>query len=144
MPTDDWNIRLQRTQAEARRFDALLGEWEGRGEAHGLPTSGRLSVQRILDGSIIEVAEFAGTHEDRCFYRFEPEQGGFVVMHLLPGATVREHPVEFTDEGLIWVSPPGEPNVEWVFGTNELRCDVLWPGEALPEVRMYWTRRVET
>lgn len=141
MKPEDWDARLARTRAEIGRFDPMIGDWVGAGEAHGQAAAGTLVVRRILDGSVLEAVESSGDHEDRSFYRFEPEQGGFTVLHMLPGATFREHPVEFTGEGLVWVGPPTEPSVEWVFGSDTLRCDVRWPGDDLPEVRMHWTRR---
>ena len=140
MKPEDWDARAARTLAEIARFDRILGDWQGAGEAHGLATKGVLSVRRILDGSIVEAAERTGDHEDRCYYRFEPEQGGFVVLHMLGGALFREHPVEFTAEGFVWINPPGEPTVEWVVTPDGLRCDVRWPSDDLPEVRTFWTR----
>lgn len=137
-----WRERVERTVREAEAFAAFLGEWAGQGTAHGEPVSARMMARALLDGSFVEVRELGDAHEDRCFYRFEPEDGSLRVLHLLPGATVREYPLERTPEGLVWVTPPGEPAVEWRFFADRLECDVTWPGELAPEVRMVW-RRVE-
>jgi hypothetical protein len=142
MPTDPWEERLARSRAEAARFDALLGRWEGRGTAHGQPTAGSLVVERLLDGSLVGATERTGDHEDRCIYRFEPDNGGFCVLHLMAGAMVREYPVEFTARGFVWITPPGEPAVEWTRTDDGWTCDVVWPGDQAPEVSMRWTRTV--
>jgi hypothetical protein len=101
---------------------------------------GHLVGEAILDGSFVEVRERSPGHEDRCLYRFEVEDGSLRVLHLLAGATLREYPVEATPGGLVWITPPGEPSVEWSFSADELRCDVTWPDEAESEVRMIWRR----
>ncbi len=139
---EEWQSRVERTVREAGAFQAFVGEWTGEGVAHGEPTSARMMARPLLDGSFVEVRELGDDHEDRCFYRFEIEDGSLRVMHLLPGATVREYPVELTPEGLVWVTSPLEPSVEWRFFADRLECDVLWPGASEPDVRMVW-RRVE-
>lgn len=136
----DWEARLERTRTEARAFAPLFGRWRGQGVAHGEPTTGELEAGPILDGSIVEVRERSPDHEDRCLYRLEPEDMSLRVLHLMAGATVREYPVERTATGLVWVTPPGEPAVEWSFAEDELVCEVTWPGESAPEVRMVWRR----
>ncbi len=137
---DPWESRLARTRAEAGRFAPFLGEWVGGGEAHGTATGGTLCGAAILDGSIVEVNERTGEHEDRSFYRFDPDNGGFSVLHMMAGAHLREYPVEFTATGLVWVTPPSEPAVEWTFSATELVCEVTWPGDEQPEVRVRWRR----
>jgi hypothetical protein len=141
MSVDAWRERVRRTVAEAAAFEPFVGEWVGEGVAHGEPTVGRLMARPLLDGSFVEVRELGDDHEDRCFYRFEPEDGSLRVVHLLPGATMREYPVERTPDGLVWITPPGEPAVEWRFTAGCLECDVTWPGAAGPEVRMVWRRK---
>ncbi len=141
MDAHDWEGRLTRTRAEAGAFAPFLGEWSGVGTAHGEPTSGELSGAAILDGSFVEVRERSPDHEDRCLYRFDPEDGSLRVTHLFAGASVREYAVEQTERGLVWVTPPLEPAVEWFFAEHELVCEVTWPGAPLPEVRITWTRR---
>ncbi len=141
MPVPDpWEERLARTRAEARRFYAFLGDWVGAGEAHGEATGGTLSGVALLDGSIVEVTERTGDHDDKSFYRFDPDLGGYQVLHMMAGAHLREYPVEFTESGLVWVTPPGEPSVEWSFTPGELCCEVVWPGDLRPEVRVRWRR----
>lgn len=140
MDEQEWDQRVERTRAEAVVFQPFVGRWVGQGRAHGEPFEGTLEAAAILDGSFVEVIERSTGHEDRCFYRFEPEDGSLRVTHLLAGATLREYPVERTEDGLVWVTPPGEPVVEWRFGADELRCEVLWPGEPAPEVMMVWRR----
>jgi hypothetical protein len=133
-----WQERVTRTVREATAFAAFVGEWAGEGVAHGEPIAARMMARPLLDGSFVEVRELGDGHEDRCFYRFEPEDGTLRVLHLLPGATMREYPVERTADGLVWITPPSEPAVEWRFYADRLECDVIWPGEAEPEVRMVW------
>lgn len=140
MPELDWETRLHRTRAEAGAFSPFLGEWQGAGQAHGEPTAGALRGESLLDGSFVEVRERSPDHEDRTIYRWEPEDGSLRVLHLMAGATLREYPVERTERGLVWITPPGEPAVEWQLGADELVCEVTWPGEAEPEVRMVWRR----
>ncbi len=140
MPELDWEARLVRTRAEAEAFGPFVGRWRGVGVAHGEPTTGELVGARLLDGSFVEVQERSPEHEDRCLYRWEADDGSLRVMHLMAGATLREYPVEVTPSGLVWVTPPGEPSVEWRFGADELVCEVTWPGADAPEVRMVWSR----
>ncbi len=137
-----WQERVDRSIREAAAFAPFFGEWAGEGEAHGEAIFARMLAHPLLDGSHVEVRELGDTHEDRSFYRFEPEDGSLRVLHMLPGATMREYPVERTPDGLVWVTPPGEPSVEWRFLADRLECDVTWPGESAPDVRMVW-RRVE-
>lgn len=139
----DWETRLQRTRAEAGAFAPFLGSWRGTGAAHGAATTGELVGEALLDGSFVEVRERSPEHEDRSIYRWEAEDGSLRVMHLMAGATLREYPVERTGTGLVWVTPPGEPAVEWRFAPDELVCEVTWPGEAGPEVQMVWRRVAE-
>ncbi|GDX79855.1 hypothetical protein LBMAG42_16660 [Deltaproteobacteria bacterium] len=141
MDVNDWEARLTRTRAEAAVFGPFVGEWVGEGAAHGEPASGELRGEAILDGSFVEVRERSSNHEDRCLYRFDPEDGCMRVTHFFAGASVREYAVERTERGLVWVTPPLEPAVEWVFGPDELVCEVTWPGTPVPEVRMIWKRR---
>lgn len=140
MTDTDWDSRLRRTRAEAAAFHPFLGRWRGRGTAHGEPVEGTLEAAALLDGTFIEVRESSADHEDRTIYRFEPEDASLRVLHLLAGATLREYAVERFEGGLVWVTPPGEPTVEWFFGADELRCDVTWPGEPAPDVSMVWRR----
>lgn len=140
MDETDWNLRLERTRAEVAAFAPFFGTWSGSGLVHGAASTGTLSGQAILDGSFVEVREHAGDHEDRCLYRFDPEDGCLRVTHLFAGASVREYTVERTDRGIVWVTPPLEPTVEWVFEPDRLICEVIWPGATHPEVRVTWTR----
>lgn len=136
----DWETRVTRARAEAAAFLPFVGDWVGAGTAHGESATGTLRGASILDGSFVEVRERSTGHEDRCFYRYEAEDGSLRVMHFLGGGLVREYPVERTDVGLVWVSPPGEPLVEWFFSADELRCEVTWPGAPAPDVCMTWRR----
>ncbi len=136
----EWEPRLERTRAEAQAFAPFLGRWTGSGHAHGEKSTGELVGEAILDGSHIEVRERVDGHEDRCLYRFEVDDMSLRVMHIFAGGTVREYPVERTPSGLVWITPPSEPSVEWHFGSDQLRCEVRWPGADQPDVTMSWTR----
>jgi hypothetical protein len=62
------------------------------------------------------------------------------VMHLMAGALIADHPVERTMSGLVWVTPPREPAVEWMLEGDTLRCDVIWPDQRIPEVSIRYRR----
>lgn len=134
MTEAEWTARLARCRQQLAPVAALVGEWEGRGQAHGEPQTGRLRLRLLLDDTVVEVAEQVGEHEDLCFYRWDDGLRQLRVLHLMAGDSA-EHAVELTAAGLVWVSPPGHPAVEWSFD-GELRCDVTWPGRKAPEVSM--------
>lgn len=132
-----WELRLRLQRAALAPVAAISGRWQGRGQAHGEPVTSALSIRPVLDGTMIEVRERTGegegAHEDICYYRWEIERQEIRVLHLLPGA-IREYPVEQTPEGLIWVTPPEEPAVEWAVRGATLRQEVVWPEAGAPEV----------
>lgn len=139
MNDTSWDDRVARAKQGAEAFGPFLGRWMGTGTAHGEPASGELEALSRFDGSFVEVRERTADHEDVCFYRLDPDDWALRVTQLFGGASLREYNVEITDRGLVWVTPPGEPTVEWFFG-EELVSEVRWPGEAEPEVRMTWRR----
>ncbi len=132
---DTWAAKLQHARQALQPFTPLLGRWEGEGEAHGEPQSGTLDVRLVLDDTSIEVRECSGDYEDRCFYRWEPESASLRVLHLAPGQ-LEDHPVELTGEGLVWVTGPDAPAVEWRIEGPELVCFVIWPKTRHIEIQM--------
>lgn len=138
--SDGWELRLSLQRAALAPVLGLTGRWQGQGEAHGEPVTSELVIRPILQGTIIEVRERTGEHEDLCFYRWEVERGEIRVLHLMAGS-VREYPVEQGPEGLIWVTPPTEPAVEWSLRGAGLRQEVVWPDrETAPEVWIDYAR----
>ena len=138
-----WELRLRMQRAALAPVLVLAGRWRGRGEAHGEPVVSELVIRPVLDGTMIEARERTGDHEDICFYRWEVERQQIWVLHLMPGAA-REYPVEQTADGLIWVTPPEEPAVEWSVRGAGLRQEVIWPeagaGAGQPEVWIEYAR----
>jgi hypothetical protein len=137
---DEWEKRVARVKGELAPALALVGDWVGEGHAHGEPIAATLRVRPILDGSVLEVWERVADHEDLSLYRFDVETGQLRVLHLMAGAVVAEHPVELTPQGLVWVTPPKEPAVEWSLEGETLRCDVMWPGQRVAEVSVRYRR----
>ncbi|MFZ5475426.1 MAG: hypothetical protein ACOZNI_01515 [Myxococcota bacterium] len=136
----DWEARLARVKAELAPALALAGEWVGEGQAHGDPIVAQLRVRPILDGTMLEVWERVGEHEDLSIYRFDVDTGQLRVLHLMAGAVVAEHPVEVVPGALVWVTPPKEPAVEWTVEGDTLRCEVIWPGQRIAEVSVRYRR----
>lgn len=141
MTDQEWDERLLLCRAQLAPALVLVGEWEGSGQAHGAPVEASLRVRPILDGSVIEVWERVGDHEDLSLYRFDPEVGQLRVLHVMAGALVREWPVEPTMTGLVWITPPSDPAVEWSLDGDTLRCDVVWPGQRVAEVTVRYRRK---
>jgi hypothetical protein len=135
-----WDERVARVRAELAPARFLEGDWAGEGQAHGEPLTATLKVRTILDGSMIEVREQVGEHEDLSIYRFDVELSQLRVLHLMAGAVVAEHAVELTPTGLVWVTPPRDPAVEWILEGPTLRCDVVWPGQRVAEVQVRYRR----
>ncbi len=136
-----WERRLSLMRASLAPFLQLAGRWEGEGQAHGEPIRSVLTVRVSFDATMLELEEQSGEHQDRCYYRYEPDEDRFLVLHLMAGS-VREYPVETTIEGLFWVTPPAEPAVEWTIRGAGLRQEVLWPDQEGTEVQIDY-RRVE-
>lgn len=134
-----WEARLADAKAQIAPVTMLVGEWVGRGQAHGEPTEGRLRVRMILNDSMVEVWERVGDHEDLCIYRYDPDLQQIRVLHLMEGATA-EHAVELVAMGLVWVTPSEHPAVEWRMVGDRLECDVVWPGRKVAEVSMTYRR----
>ena len=134
-----WERELLVQQNALSPMKLLEGRWIGEGEAHEQSIISQLSIQFVLNHTLVEVREKTGAHEDICFYRFVPGSG-YMVTHLMPGA-IREHPVELLPTGgLEWVSGPAEPSVIWEIKGACLVQEVIWPGEARPEVRVVYRR----
>ncbi len=138
-----WEERLVRTRTALDPVRVLEGEWEGEGQAHGEPVNARMSVRTILEGSMIEVWETVGEHTDLSLYRFEIETGQHHVLHLMAGAMMSEYPVELTLDGLIWITPPSVPAIEWRVDGETLSCDVVWPGQRVSEVSIRYRRKIQ-
>lgn len=132
-----WARQARRGLEPAR---ALLGRWTGRGRAHGEPVTASLVAREILDGSMVEVWERVGDHEDLSLYRFDPSQGQLVVLHCSPGAVVAEHLVEATIEGLAWVTGPDQPAVVLTLRGPTLHGEVVWPGQRVAEVEIHYRK----
>lgn len=141
MTEEEWARRLLLTRAELAPALVLVGDWEGAGQAHGEPITASLRVRPILDGSVIEVWERVGDHEDLSLYRWDPEHKQLRVLHVMAGALITEHPVEPTPMGIVWITPPSDPAVEWTLEGDTLRCDVVWPGQRIAEVSVRYRRR---
>ena len=142
MSPDPWERRLSLMRGALGPMAAFIGSWEGQGEAHGVPVHSRLEVRPILEGTLMEVLEQTGDHTDICFYRWEPDSGGYVVLHLMPGQ-VAEHVVEPTGDGFVWITGPSAPAVEWRQTAEGLRQEVVWPDSPEPEVWVAYTRIVD-
>jgi hypothetical protein len=140
MTDEEWDAKCARVRAEIAPVAVVEGRWIGRGQAHGEPLRGELRIRRVLGDSMVEVWERVGDHEDLCFYRYDVDTKQLRVLHLMDGAVVAEHPIETTSDGLVWVTPPDQPAVEWRFDGTDLRCDVVWPGRRVAEVSMRYTR----
>lgn len=136
----NWEERLAHTRAALDPVRILEGNWTGDGQAHGEPVTAHMSVRSILDGSMMEVWETVGDHTDLSIYRFELETGQHHVLHLMSGATVNEYPVELTLDGLVWITPPTVPSVEWRVQGEILACEVIWPGQRVAEVSIRYRR----
>lgn len=134
-----WDRRIQTMRASIAPLLELCGRWQGEGEAHGEKVSSLLLIQPSFDATMLELREQTGDHQDLCYYRWEPDEGAFRVLHLMPGS-VREYPVETTLEGFIWVTPPAEPAVEWLRRGTGLRQEVTWPDAEVPEVWLEYRR----
>lgn len=140
MKPEDWARRLDRVQRGIDPVRLLVGRWTGRGQAHGSPVSATLEVREILDGSMIEALETVDGERDLSIYRYDPDTRQVVVLHLLPGALVHEHPVEVYIEGLNWVTPPDQPSVVLTLKGDSLHSEVIWPGQRVAEVELWYRR----
>lgn len=134
-----WDRRLATMRGALAPLMDLCGRWEGQGMAHGEAITSIVVVRPSFDATMLELREETGTHQDLCYYRWEPDDGGFRVLHLMPGS-VREYPVEATLEGLVWMTPPAEPAVEWMRRGEGLRQEVMWPDAEAPEVWLEYRR----
>ncbi len=136
---EQWEARLATVRQQIAPALAMVGIWEGDGQAHGAPITGSLHVRAILGGTAVEVWERVGDHEDLSLYRFEPEDGQIRVLHAMEGQFT-EHPVELLPGALVWVTPPSQPSVVWTLAGAELVCEVVWPGQRVPEVSLRYRR----
>jgi hypothetical protein len=134
-----WDRRVATMRGALAPMMDLCGRWEGEGQAHGSPISSILIIQPAFDATMLMLTERTGEHEDLCYYRWDPDEGAFRVLHLMV-ASVREYPVEATGEGFIWVTPPSEPSVEWLRRGEGLRQEILWPDSEEPEVWLEYRR----
>ena len=140
MTPDPWDARMAQARAAVGPAALLAGDWVGEAVAHGEPCEARLRVRVILDGTMVEASERVGSHEDRCFYRWDFDTSQLRVLHLLPGALLEDHPVELVPDGLVWVTGPTQPAVEWTVQGEALRCAVTFPGAREPEVLVRYVR----
>lgn len=141
----DWEA-LERAALDALpMLDFLLGEWEGSGEAHGQPLTGRLTARRILGGTVVETreslydADGALDHEDLALYRVEPDRGLFV-QHLQAPGWSSEHAVEPVEDGIAWESGPVEPRVVLHREGEALVTAVLFPYDPQPVAIMRYRK----
>lgn len=145
--TPDWDARERAALAALPSLDFLLGVWQGAGQAHGTPLTGRFAARRILAGTVVESREVlysaAGEidHEDMALYRHEPDRGLFV-QHLQPPGWSSEHDVVSLDRGIAWDAGPVEPRVEIVRGDGILTISVWFPYQPVPMAKMIY-RKVE-
>ncbi len=137
--TDPWEERLAACRARLAPALMLAGDWAGEGQAHGEPVTARLRVRPILGDTALEVWERVGDHEDLCIYRWDPDVAQLEVLHLMEGM-LAQHPVELTPEGLVWVTPPGQPGVVWTAQGATVVSEVIWPGQRVAEVRVTYRR----
>ena len=135
-----WEERLETCRERLAPAMILAGEWTGVGQAHGDPITATLRVRPILNGTALEVWEkVGGDHEDLSIYRFEPDLGQLEVLHLMEGV-LAHHPIELTPDGLVWVTPPGQPAVAWSFRGDHVVSEVVWPRQRVAEVRIVYRR----
>lgn len=137
--SDAWEVRLAACRDHLAPALLLTGDWVGEGQAHGEPVTGTLRVRPILDGTALEVWERVADHEDLCVYRWDADTAQLEVVHFYAGA-VAQHPVEVTPEGLVWVTPPGQPGVVWSVRGASVVSEVIWPGQRVAEVRVTYRR----
>jgi hypothetical protein len=137
---DPWEERLAATRAGVAPAAMLAGRWIGEGTAHGEPVRARLSVRLLLDGSVVEARERVGDHEDLCLYRYDVDTAQLRVLHVQPGALFEDHPVEGVPGGLVWVTGPLTPTVEWTTDGVTVACAVTFPGASEPDVRVRYRR----
>ena len=138
--SEEWEARLERARRALAPALTLVGDWIGSGTAHGDAVTASMHVQSILGKTVLKVWERVAEHEDLSLYRFDPDDGLFKVVHLMAGHS-SEYPVEWTGTGLVWVTPPAVPAVEWIVEGAALRSIVLWPGAPSPEVEIRYERR---
>lgn len=134
-----WEKRLQIARDALSPFTPLLGRWLGEGETHGAPTRGEIEVRSVLEGTTIEVRERSGDYEDISFYRWDHESAQLRVLHLSPGQ-LEDHPVEVLPDGLVWVTGPTAPAVEWRLEGEGFSCYVIWPKTRHVEVVMRYQK----
>jgi hypothetical protein len=137
----DWALHVAECRERLAFATALLGEWVGRGTAHEAEVEAALGLRLVLDGTAIEARERVGDHEDLCLYRWDADERRYVVHHFMAGAAAL-HAVELTPRGMVWVTPPFSPAVEWWVDGEDLRCDVVWPQGGEPEVAIRYRRVV--
>jgi len=141
----DWDALERAARDALPALDFLLGEWDGAGQAHGQPLTGRLLARRILGGTVVETRETlhdaAGEldHEDLALYRCAPDRGLFV-QHLQSPGWSSEHAVELLDPGVAWDAGPVEPRVELVPHEGELLTFVFFPFDPKPVAQMRYRK----
>lgn len=147
-PPIDWDARQGAVIAGLAPLGFLLGEWVGRGEAHGTAVSGRLRVQAILGGTFIEASEQLTeadgrlNHEDRAFYRFDDEEAALRVTHLMAPGWLGERLVRpLEPAGVVWTAGPFAPRVELrPTAAGGLRVEVWMAFASAPEAWMDYQR----
>ncbi len=148
----------------------LEGSWLGEGVAHSTRLTARLDAHWAFDKTFLEVrertydAEGVQDHEDVAWYRYDSEDDQLKVLHLMAPAHVTDRiVVSLADdaataigeqlaeehggtppevEGFWWYGGPFAPRVRVVRIGDELRTAVIFPGDALPAVRIRY-RRIE-
>jgi hypothetical protein len=128
-------------------LDFLVGAWSGVGQSHGAAVQARMEARRVLGGTFLEVSEqlFAAdgapAHEDRAWYRFDPEEQRLRVHHFMHPAWVTERVVGLLPGGgCCWDAGPFAPRVELRPAPEGLRSEVWLPFEPAPAVSLLYRR----
>lgn len=135
-----WEARCALARAGVAPAAALAGRWIGAGTAHGEPVEARLEVRLLLDGSVVEARERVADHEDLCLYRYDVDTAQLRVLHVQAGGLFEDHPVELVLGGLLWVTGPSAPAVEWSTDGASVVCAVIFPGSDQPDVHVRYRR----
>lgn len=143
--TPDWTAYEAAARTGLPLLDAMLGVWVGEGRAHGAPLSGRLVIERILEGTAVLHRETLWKpdgsldYEDLAIYRCDPE-GGVFVQHFQAPGWATEARVQPIDGGVAWVSTPLEPRVELCRDGAHLGVSVWFPFQPTPASHLRYRR----